>query len=60
MGTSTQFRFSLVDLNALDKMSATTSVAGEASKAVAAGRQNDKKTAANDNQTANKDIDATD
>ncbi|CAF4379401.1 unnamed protein product, partial [Rotaria socialis] len=36
MSTPTQVRFRLVDVTALDRMSATTSVAGEASKAAAA------------------------
>ncbi|CAF1034100.1 unnamed protein product [Rotaria magnacalcarata] len=38
MTTSTQFRFNLVDMTALDRMPATASVAGEASKAAAAVR----------------------
>ncbi|CAF3865147.1 unnamed protein product [Rotaria sordida] len=56
MSTSTQFRLSLVDIAALDRLSATTTAAGEAPKATTAVRQTGKKSISPDNVSNDKDI----
>ncbi|CAF2521671.1 unnamed protein product [Rotaria sp. Silwood2] len=56
MSTSTQFRLSLVDTATFDKLSATTTAAGEVSKAASAARQLEKKAVSPDNASADKDI----
>ncbi|CAF4647376.1 unnamed protein product [Rotaria sp. Silwood1] len=56
MSTSTQFRLSLVDTSAFDKLSATTTAAGEGSKVVTAARQPEKKAVSPDNVSSDKEI----